>query len=197
MMLCQDCDKKIGCKALCVAAEEYVNQDYVGHGRANVYIQGPNLPHAPSCNKMQWDRNHIEWLEWMQFNKGADWPEPFADFGDIDRLREDVFSEIQLRAIKDRFGAGMKLREIAEKEGVSRQAIMDRIISAGKALRRYVRNQAEWKKLQPIFKYLTEAKQKVAFLRYHEGYSSLKVAKILGVSDTNVRYHLENMRVTQ
>jgi DNA-directed RNA polymerase specialized sigma24 family protein len=184
MKSCLECKKYEGCKAPCAKVEAHVNDGYVGHGRSSVYIQGPGF-----------EVGQDDWLDWIYMNEGIEWPEAPVDHEDIDNLNIDIFSDIQIRALIDRFVHGMQLKDIAKREGVSRAAIGDRIKSGGKSIKRYMKCRSMWDKVKPLLPDLTETKQKVAFLRYHEGMPSAKVAKIMGVSDNNVRWHLNTMGV--
>lgn len=124
-MDCTHCPDFSTCKELCPEAELYVGQDNIHHGKSGVTIQTKRMRSFAGNQKGN------NWLEIMQtLHEGAVVPDPRLDMADFERLNKLNFSRKQLSTILRYYVWGETCADIGRAEGVSRQAIFNRLKSS-------------------------------------------------------------------
>jgi DNA-directed RNA polymerase specialized sigma24 family protein len=127
--------------------------------------------------------------------QGAEMPEARIDMSDIDSLMEDALSPVQKQAIIEYYVDGKSLNDIAKREGVSRQAIRQRILWGGKRLKRIVDGRNYWKKsIEPNLMHLSDKQVQAGLLYFHEGMTYEKIGKIMGCHKYTVGRHINAIK---
>lgn len=143
-MDCTKCPDFSKCQSLCPKAEAYVDQDRIGHGRSGVSIQTKTMESAAG------NQYGNTWLEMMQcLHEGVVVPDPRLDMSDFEKLDKLNFSRKQLVTILRYYVWGDTCVDIGRDEGVSRQAIYNRLKSSVNVALDAIDRRLMWDKLEP------------------------------------------------
>jgi predicted DNA-binding protein YlxM (UPF0122 family) len=127
------------------------------------------------------------WLELMQTrNDHIDYPTARIDMSDFEKLSELNFSKKQLLAILRYFVWGDSASSIARDEGVSRQAIFNRLQSSVDVLDNAIFRLEKWDEIEPNLYKLSGGSwhyhRMVLFLYLYERLERNVIAERLGLS---------------
>lgn len=192
MLQCPDCPKYSTCTELCDEAEAYVNQDYASMGKGGVFVEHSHCHGNPRGGTPQQN----DWLDVINFRSGLpEVPPMTVDMEVMDDILDNALTDFQRSSIIKYFVDGKKMSEIAEEEGITRQAVGQRILWAGKRLRKLIKYRKFWKKkIVPNLLKLTEKQSQIALLYFHEGLSAEDIAKHLRCHKFTITRHVLNIR---
>ncbi|MHC4757221.1 MAG: hypothetical protein ACYTE8_01040 [Planctomycetota bacterium] len=180
-MDCTRCPDFSSCTSLCAEASKYVSQDHVGQGKSGVILQPRRM------GSVDENTSGNTWLELMQTrNDHIDYPTARIDMSDFEKLSELNFSKKQLLAILRYFVWGDSASSIARDEGVSRQAIFNRLQSSVDVLDNAIFRLEKWDEIEPNLYKLSGGSwhyhRMVLFLYLYERLERNVIAERLGLS---------------
>lgn len=185
MKTCEGCKFHNICRKLCPEAEEYVNQDFIGYGRSGVFIQ-----------QKEWHKESAsgnEWLEMMAFwNRHVKYPDAPIDMEDIDSLKLVGLTDKQMNAVVGHLVDGKSLQAVADEEGISRQAIHQRLGWVAHNVDIALQRSEDWVRYKPHIGELKKNRQFIMTMYYEFFDSVTDIADRLGISASGVYSYIKD-----
>jgi DNA-directed RNA polymerase specialized sigma24 family protein len=171
------CPRKSRCTSLCDPAEAKVNQDNVNYDN-RLRIQNKKMP--PTSKN--------EWIDYIAFTFGTDMPEPVIDMETMDQLEDLRLTSVQHNTLVSYFIDGLPMKRIGDIDGVSRQAIHNRLRRAGKAVHSALGRRMMWNdRIRHILNKLSDKEQSAVFFYYFELMSYGEISGAMNMKEGQIK----------